>query len=126
MASRVATNGPRLIIIRHLPMKTLTIAKRLAVVLLALALVGVVFSGALPTAEAQTASGYFYDVRWLETAAFGVTTPGGIAFVRPSNSFLVLGMPNAGKASADLAIMPFYERPITSPKTTAITDPLNF
>jgi uncharacterized protein YjiK len=91
-----------------------------------IALAVILLVAASTAAQAQSGSGYFNNVRSLETAPFGVTTPVGLAFFRTSNTFLVLGVPPAGQTDTALALMPFYERPIAPPKTAAVIDPLNF
>ncbi len=90
------------------------------------ALAVLLLASASTAAQAQSGSGYFNNVRSLETAPFGVTTPVGLAFFRTSNTFLVLGVPPAGQTDTALALVPFYERPIAPPRTAAVIDPLNF
>ncbi len=89
-----------------------------------LALFAIALTGSFSSAEAQSGSTYYFDVRSIYTQPFGVTSPVGLAWFRASNEFIVMDL-GPGQAKP-LSLLPFGEEPIRAPRTYPVTDPLNF
>ncbi|MBI4787778.1 MAG: hypothetical protein HY782_12100 [Chloroflexi bacterium] len=99
--------------------------RKLILVFFILAFAIISMAGIFTAAEAQSGSGYYFDIRSIYTRPFGVTNPVGLAFPSASSNFVVIDAPKAGQANVALALVPFREEPITAARPFAIADPIN-